>query len=235
MNSFPQPPTMPGQTVHPCLRQRPAPPRPVCYVADFFANSVDVIDIATNTVVKAIPVGSNPWGVALNPRGSLACVTNFNSGNVYLIDTKTNEITGSIAVGSGPLGVAFAPKGAKAYVNNCFSNSVSVINTAKKSVIKTIPVQGYPYGIAVTPNGQFVYVANWTSRDCIGNLGKNKQGGNDHRGWQQRGLFDISPDGTTVYVPTNVNNDGTPFVSVVSTASNQVVNTIGVDGHRAPK
>ena len=77
----------------------PAPPRPLRYVADFFANSVDVIDIATNTLVKAIPVESNPWGVA-SIREEPRLVTNFNSGNVYLIDKKTNEITGSIAVGS---------------------------------------------------------------------------------------------------------------------------------------
>ena len=37
------------------------------YVANFGSDTVSVIDTATNTVVATIPVGLNPFGVAITP------------------------------------------------------------------------------------------------------------------------------------------------------------------------
>ena len=42
-------------------------------------NTVSVIDTATNTVVATIPVGGNPFGVAITPDGTRAYVTDFTS------------------------------------------------------------------------------------------------------------------------------------------------------------
>ena len=39
-------------------------------------DNVSVIDTATNTVVATVPVGSAPFGVAVNPAGTFAYVTN---------------------------------------------------------------------------------------------------------------------------------------------------------------
>ena len=40
------------------------------YVANFFDNSVSVVDTATNTVVTTIDVGSGPQGIAITPDGA---------------------------------------------------------------------------------------------------------------------------------------------------------------------
>ena len=42
------------------------------YVANIAANTVSVINTTTNAVVKTIPVGDGPWGVAVNQAGSYA-------------------------------------------------------------------------------------------------------------------------------------------------------------------
>jgi YVTN family beta-propeller protein len=71
-----------------------------------------VIDTATNTVVATVPVGNEPFGVAVTPDGH-AYVTNRDealpSGSVSVIATATNEVVVTIPVGDQPLAVGIAP------------------------------------------------------------------------------------------------------------------------------
>ena len=79
---------------------------------------VSVIDTATNTVIATIPVGDNPFGVAVSPDGSKVYVANSNSHTVSVIATATDTVTATIPVGNIPLGVAVTPDGSKLYVAN---------------------------------------------------------------------------------------------------------------------
>ncbi|MBM3983936.1 MAG: PqqD family peptide modification chaperone, partial [Planctomycetes bacterium] len=99
------------------------PPRaPRAYVANGTSGNVSVIDTASNTVTATITVGSNPYGVAVNPAGTRAYITNYGSGNVSVIDTASNTVTATITVGSTPYGVAVNPAGTRAYITNYGSN-----------------------------------------------------------------------------------------------------------------
>ena len=82
---------------------------PFAYITNSNGNSVSVIDIATNTVVATVPVGSFPYGVAVNPGGSRVYVGNQSSDNVSVIDTATNTVVATVPVGDSPLGVAINP------------------------------------------------------------------------------------------------------------------------------
>jgi YVTN family beta-propeller protein len=73
------------------------------YVANYEDNTVSVIDTATNIVNATIPVGTEPFGVAVTPDGSKVYVANQVSNNVSVIATATNVLIGSpIGVGTGP-------------------------------------------------------------------------------------------------------------------------------------
>jgi len=74
-----------------------------------------------------ISVGGSPLGVAMNPAGTQAYVTNFGHDTVSVIDTATNTVSATITVGNNPFGVAVNPAGTYAYVSNLFGNTVSVI------------------------------------------------------------------------------------------------------------
>ena len=58
--------------------------------SDSFRDTVSVIDEATNKVTHTIPVGSAPYGVAVDPAARTAYVTNYSSGTVSVIDEATN-------------------------------------------------------------------------------------------------------------------------------------------------
>ncbi len=119
------------------------------YVTDISSNTVSVIDTATNTVVATIPVGVNPFGVAITPDGTRAYVTDVSSNTVSVIDTATNTVVATIPVGVIPRGVAITPDGTRAYATNEGSNTVSVIDTATNTVVATIPVGVIPFGVAI--------------------------------------------------------------------------------------
>ena len=78
------------------------------YVTNFDSDNVSVIDPATTTVTTTIPVGNNPFGVAVTPDGATTYVTNAGDNTVSVIDTASNTITATIPVGDGPYGVAIA-------------------------------------------------------------------------------------------------------------------------------
>ena len=192
------------------------------YVADFSADSVNVIDIASNMIITSIAVGDAPFGVAVTPDGSHVYVANVTLDTVSVIDTSTNMVIDTIAVGDAPVGVVVTPDGSRVYVANFNSSDVSVIATATNMVIDTIAVGDEPLGIAVTPDGSRVYVTNRLS-DTVSVIDTDTVIDTIAVGNGPQGVA-VTPDGSRVYVA----NFGSDTVSVIDTATDTVVDTIAV-------
>ena len=143
------------------------------YVTNNSANTVSVIDVATNTIKTGtgypISVGIIPIGIAVSPDGSKVYVTNQgtgSNGSLSVISTSSDTVSSSITSGLGvfPTGVAFTPDGTLAYVTDYAGTSVYVIDVATDTV-KTgagypITVDHQPIGVAFTPDGKYAYVPN---------------------------------------------------------------------------
>jgi len=71
------------------------------YVANWYSDTVLVINGATNTVIANIPVGTNPVGVAYDPSNGYIYVTDSGSDSVSVIN-GANTVIANITVGSGP-------------------------------------------------------------------------------------------------------------------------------------
>ena len=61
-------------------------------MANLASGTVSVIDEATNTVTHTIPVGSGPYGVAVDPAADTVYVTNDFGNTVSVIDAATNAV-----------------------------------------------------------------------------------------------------------------------------------------------
>jgi len=110
-----------------------------------------------------VPVGSNPYSVALSPDGTYALVPNEGANTVSRIDLASAAVTATIAVPSNPVHIAFTPDGSKAYVTEWVGDAVTVINTATNatSSVTGIPVGSHPFGIVMTPDGSEAIVADY--------------------------------------------------------------------------
>lgn len=62
------------------------------YVPCGGANTVDVINTATNERLRSIPVGVNPSSCALSVDGGKLYVTNFGESSISIINTRTDQV-----------------------------------------------------------------------------------------------------------------------------------------------
>ena len=137
---------------------------PFAYISNAGSNTVSVIDAGPQAlclvagavppcVVKTVPVGSSPGGVAVNPAGTFVYVANGGDGTVSVIRTSDHTVTASVLVGFGPWGVAVSPDGALVYVG-LSDSSVAVINVNGGNAVSSIPnVGGTLNGIVAVGSG----------------------------------------------------------------------------------
>ena len=71
---------------------------------------LSIIDVATNTLIVDVPVGNDPFGVALSASGDFAYVANNTSGDVSVVNLITNTVIATIGVGAGPWDIAVVPE-----------------------------------------------------------------------------------------------------------------------------
>jgi YVTN family beta-propeller protein len=136
------------------------------YVSLNMTHELAVIDTATNTIVRRVPVGIYPYTTVLSADGTKVYVSNWGgkvpgagdvtdglfpvvvdprtgipiTGTVSVVDTATNAPIKTIDVGLHPTGLALSPTGDRVYVTNANSDTVSVIATATDTVVKTLRV-----------------------------------------------------------------------------------------------
>src|SRR5581483_62313 len=139
--------------------------REYAYVTNGKSNTVSVIDLTPRpipsfNVIKSIPVGNNPTGVASNPKKPEIYVVDTASDNVSVIDAQRNAVIATIGVHGRPYFMAVSPDGKRGYVPNSGSANISVLDLEKKIVIATLKVGGSPEIAKVSEDGKIVVVAN---------------------------------------------------------------------------
>jgi YVTN family beta-propeller protein len=120
---------------------------------------VSVIDAETNRVVRAIPTGRFPSGVAVTPDGASLYVTNELSG-VTVINARDGTVAARLRSPS-PFSVAMSPNGTRAYVTGLGPGTLTVIDTGTDRVRSTVSVGAYgtdPFTVRATRDA--LYVAN---------------------------------------------------------------------------
>ena len=142
----------------------PTGPATKVYAAIYGKNTVSVIDGATDTIVKNIPVGNSPRAIAVFASGPhrRVYVANRYSDNVSIIDASTDSVVATASTGAGPKVIAVDPNRGFAYVTSPASDTVTVIDDSDQ-VTATISVGDNPTGVAVDPAGRRVFVANYAS------------------------------------------------------------------------
>jgi YVTN family beta-propeller protein len=138
----------------------PATAAGFAYIALQGADSVAVLDRATNTILTTISVGLFPFAVAVRPGGSEVYVTNRGGGSVSVIDVATQSVVATIAgVASDPIDIAFSPDGSTAYVVDNDASLIGVIDAATRTVTHLTGTTRLARAIALTTSGATAYVA----------------------------------------------------------------------------
>ncbi|MEZ0579117.1 IPT/TIG domain-containing protein [Nocardioides sp. MH1] len=135
------------------------------YASTQFADTLSVIDGATNTVTATIPVGSRPGAVDVDPTSHTVYVANNRGPSVSVIDGTTNTVTATIPLAQSPQGLTVDPTTHTVYVASPDDGTLVVIDGDTNTVEATVPVGlgSTPVAAAVDPSTETVYVANIAS------------------------------------------------------------------------
>jgi YVTN family beta-propeller protein len=195
---------------------------PFAYVPQSATSTVAVVDTATGTIVATVPVGSNPFGVAVHPSGTRVYVGNTDDNSVSVIDVASNTVVATVPVQTGPAGLAVHPDGSRLFVANELDDTVTVIETAGNTVAGTVMVGDGPRGVAVNAAGTRLYVANNLSFNVsVVDTATMTVVATVPVGERPVGVA-VHPAGTRVYV-TNATSSS---VSVLNAANNTLASTI---------
>jgi YVTN family beta-propeller protein len=199
---------------------------PFAYISNQGSNNVSVIDVASNTVVATVPVGSGPGGVAVNPGGTRAYVVNVGARNISVIDTGSNSVIATIGGGgTGPNAVALHPAGTFAYVTGYTADVLSVIDTASNTLVANVGVGSLPTSVAVNSAGTRVYVTNFGSNNVsVIDTASNTVVATVAIATIRPYAVAVNPAGTRVYVT----HESSTTVSVIDASTNTAVGTIAV-------
>jgi YVTN family beta-propeller protein len=199
---------------------------PFAYITNTGDNTVSVIDIASNTVIKTVNVGRYPFGVASSQDGTRVYVANQNDETVSVIDTATNTVIKTVLIKRRPWGLAVNPAGTQVFVTSTGS-TVAVIDTTTYAVTDmAADIGSGGGGVAVNPEGTKLYVAI-QNKNLIKVIDLATSTVTDvviaATATSSQGVA-VNPAGTLVYVTSPIGNT----VSVIDTASNTLLHTVPV-------
>jgi len=140
------------------------------------AGSITAINSRLGVRIAEIPVGQEPWSLAVAPDGKLVYVADRATGNLVVVDAIRNSVTLTVAVGYELGGLALSPSGQYAYVTATATDEVVVVDTRTQQIVNRIPVDYQPYAIAVSDDGdgqdedERAYVTHLFARPSAGGV-----------------------------------------------------------------
>ncbi|MHB0938584.1 MAG: YncE family protein [Armatimonadota bacterium] len=156
------------------------------FVVNTLSESLSIIDIAADTTLGSIPLGSHGYRVAFSPNGGLAYVTasaeiqkakaakaGVPSSRLLIVDLARQKVTGEIPLDISPMAnVHVHPNGRQAFVTtagptgarNIERGRVLLVDLPHRKVAKTVDIGLNPLDSVMTPNGKQLFTADWGSR-----------------------------------------------------------------------
>jgi len=191
----------------------------VLYVENANSNSISVIDLVTNTVIRTISVGSSPHDLKISQNQETLYSTDIDSGTISIINTTTNTLIQQIQTDATVHGIAIFND--TLYVGDVYGGKVLVINDG---IVKDeIKVGSGPEYLEVSPNGKFLYVANLWSPISVVDLQQKKVIKEIDSGKTPHGLS-FTNDGSRLFIVNMKSNT----LSVIDAENHEIISTITV-------
>jgi YVTN family beta-propeller protein len=110
---------------------------------------IDVIDTATNKVVKRIDLGGRPYRVRFTPDGRFVVNPTWPANELIIVDAEKKEIVKRIKMESMPFGIDFSKDGKIAFVTAIRPDKVYKVNLETGEILGTLETGNQPDGVAL--------------------------------------------------------------------------------------
>jgi YVTN family beta-propeller protein len=192
------------------------------YVENAKSNSVSVIDLVTNAVIKNITVGKSPHDIKISDDQQTVYTTDIDSGTVSIINAANNTLVGQIDTdGRAVHGIAIFND--TLYIGDVYGGKVLVIRGDQ--IIDEIDVGLGPEYMEVTPDGRFLYVANlWSPISVVDLHSDNKTVIKEIDSGETPHGLSFTDDGSRLFI-VNMESD---TLSVIDATKHKIIKTIPV-------
>lgn len=124
------------------------------------ANTLSVIDVATDRVTASVATGVSPHHVLATPDGKELWVTLYGDNRLQVFDAQTLKELASVDVGSPNDDLIFDPTGEKLYVSLGQKDEIVVVAVQGRKELGRVKVGKTPHGVRVTPDGKYLLATN---------------------------------------------------------------------------
>lgn len=194
------------------------------YVANQYSGAIGVVDVASGSQVRQVPITGDPFNVTVSPGGTVYATA--NTGWAFAIDPVTLMVTDSLWLGGAPSSMVFGSGDTLLYVSDFTAGTVVEIwLRSRLSTKRTFPVGGAPQGLAISPDRTTLYIANEAGSLMTLAIASGAVTRTTSLAAGGFGLA-LAPDGTQLYVSLPAAGS----VVVVDRASGAILSTIATGG-----
>ncbi|MEJ2207490.1 MAG: hypothetical protein P8129_00460 [Anaerolineae bacterium] len=122
-----------------------------------------VIDTAAWSIVTSIPVGTEPWDVAISPNGQWLFAGDRWGWGLAVIDTTSDALHTTVTGLDYLTGLDVAPDGSEVYASG-LAGGVHVVDALTFQLITTVPGNDEAWEVAVTCDGSELYVGDTSNQ-----------------------------------------------------------------------
>lgn len=155
----------------------------VAYVSNEGSGEISIIDVATDSVVGTIAVGTRPRGVRVTPDGRLVYVALSGSprcpptmpdeecermtadkskDGIAEVDAATRRVLRVLPGGSDPEQFDLTPDGTRLFVSNEDAGLATIVDVRSGAVARSVKVGTEPEGVRLAPDGRTFHVTSET-------------------------------------------------------------------------
>ncbi len=225
--------------------------RELAYVTNEGSGELTVIDVASDSVISSIPVGTRPRGLRVSEDGKTVYVALSGSprcpptmpdeecekleadkskDGIGVVDVATRKVTRVLPGGSDPETFDISRDGTRLFVSNEDAHVATIVDIQSGKILATVPVGREPEGVELHPSGGTVWVTGETDHNVtVLDTDSGRVISKIPVGKRPRDLA-FSPDGARAYVTSEI--DGT--VAVVDAKGYKVTNTIKLPAGSKP-
>lgn len=118
--------------------------------------TLSVIDMASRTELRRVPVLREPHHVALTPDGRDLLVGDSAGNELIALDPRSGEVRRRIPT-ANPYHLAFSPDGAWFVVTGLARNQVDIYDARTMELVKRFPLRSMPSHIAYSPDSSMAF------------------------------------------------------------------------------
>jgi YVTN family beta-propeller protein len=131
-------------------------------VTNWCSYDLSVISLADRRVIKTIPIGAYPRGIAVTNDSKVAYVAQMGGSVVHKIELG-NWNRSQLNVGSNPRALVLSPDNSRLYLTLNKSGRVAAFDLIENKLIRTVKTGSAARSLDISSDGSALYVVNYTS------------------------------------------------------------------------